>query len=82
MKITKARAGELGLFTTKEDCLSCVDCIIRGDTPWCSTSFTPIKENNMLCLGLDEHRLRQEMTDEEYEAYRHNKLEVLDIGHN
>lgn len=28
------------------------------------------------CPEIDEERLREEMTEEEYDAYRHNRLEI------
>ena len=61
MKISKNRFDELGLGCDKM-------CIYADKCP----DF----DRYEIADCLDEQRLQQEMTDEEYDAYRHNRLEV------
>ena len=80
MKMTQQRAQELGLITNKTDCLDCINCVTTNNEPWCDAVKTPIKHmgENFICPETDKNRLQQEMTEEEYDAYRHNKLEIID----
>lgn len=66
MKITKERFNELGLGCDKDFCeeygyLECSGCNAYEIAP---------------CLDLYEESLRMEMTDAEYDALRHDRLDV------
>jgi hypothetical protein len=72
-KMPKKRFKELGLGYTKEDCACCdywEDCPI-----WQELNAIG-KCDEIFCWGLDEERLAEEMTDAEYDAWRHGCLEV------
>lgn len=82
MNISKERFDELGLGRSKEaclDCMFCYDCYeVRVDVED-SILLTKIEnaiENNEECPSLDEERLREEITEEEYDAWRHNRLNL------
>ena len=78
MKITKARAYELGLVVCKKDCVDCLYCYERHNELICDINGKPISKmesQQYVCPGVDEDRLKTEMTEEEYYAYRHNGLE-------
>lgn len=80
MRMSIERARELGLLTCKEDCEVCV-CFI-ADKNSCDEngmSIPAMMKEGIGCPLLNEGRLRDEMTEEEYDAYRHNKLEIYDI---
>ena len=80
MRMSIERAKELGLLTCKEDCEACV-CFIP-DSNICDENKIPIDimmKEGIGCPLICEGRLRDEMTEEEYDAYRHNKLEIYDI---
>lgn len=78
MKITRERAYELGLVVCKEDCLDCFFCYEQHRELICDTNGIPISKmesEQYICPEIDEDRLKMEMTKEEYDAYRHNRLE-------
>ena len=75
MKISRKRASELGLITNTEDCLFCEFCFDCHNTNNPDT-ITTILENGYECPAIDEERLRDEMTNAEYDAYRHGRLEI------
>lgn len=74
MKITRERAIALGLITCAEDCISCEFCTDCHDTDSAEAINVALK-TGYECPSLDEERLRLEMTEEEYDAWRHNRLE-------
>lgn len=77
MKISKRRFYKLGLGVNKECCLSCPDCTNKDDILFCDEMNIQEAEKNLeFAPCLDEERIRQEMSDEEYDAYRHGRLEV------
>lgn len=77
MKITKQRFNELGLGVDKESCLSCFDCTKKNGVLFCGEMNIQEAEQNLeYAPCLDEERIREEMTDEEYDAYRHGRLVV------
>lgn len=78
MVINKQRAVELGLVTNVDDCLGCMYCEERNGEPYC-TSAKKYVDNTLEtveCPGIDEQRLQQEMTEEEWDAFHHNRLTV------
>lgn len=81
MKITKKRAVELGLLLCKEDCRDCMICYEKDEILYCDelsedVSIDVAIERGLECPELDQDRLREVMTEEEYYAYRHNGLEI------
>lgn len=79
MKISKERAEDLGLITRKEDCQACDACSELNGRLYCGSAEEFIDEmgdERIDCPEIDEERLREEMTEEEYDAYRHNRLEI------
>jgi len=78
MVITRERANELNFITTREDCVNCGICREENGKLYCDETGLCIDDtpNDVECPELDEERLRMEMTDEEYDAYRHNRLKV------
>lgn len=77
MKISKERFDELGLGY---DCDMCEACIYSED---CKFYHNMIKDPNskhqfVIAPCLDESRLKDEMTEEEYDAYCHNRLTVME----
>ena len=86
MKITKERFRELGLGVCKDACKCCESCDIDKhgkyiciDTP-VTIDIEKAEQNFEFSPCLDEQRLSLEMTDEEYDDYRHGRLEV-DMDH-
>lgn len=75
MRISKERALELGLITEADTCLNCELCENCHKTYDADAINTTMKKNNYECFGIDEERLRLEMTEKEYDAWRHNRLE-------
>ena len=80
MIITRERFNELGLGLDKESCLSCEDCIEKCGKFYCEL-MPEITIDKAISLDynapcLDEERIRFEMTEEEYDAYRHGRLEI------
>lgn len=73
MKITRERALELGLILDKEDCLSCMFCFdcFNTDEP---EQIEKAIEEGYECPSTDEERLREDMSEEEYDAWRHGGL--------
>lgn len=63
MRISKERFDGLGLGCDRENCISAHDCDYKFK-----------RYEVVTCV--DDERLREDMTDEEYDAYRHNRLEV------
>lgn len=62
MKISKERFDELGLGCDRLNCMFAEDC-------------TPCGQYEIAdCV--DDERLRMEMTEEEYDAYRHGRLHI------
>ena len=79
VEITKERANELGLLVDKESCADCICCIEKNNTLCCDELGITIDEiigQNKECPELDQQRLFVEMTGEEYDAYRHNRLRI------
>lgn len=74
MKITRERAIELGLITCAEDCINCEFCTDCHDTDSAEAINVALK-TGYECPSLDEERLRSDMTKEEYDAWRHGRLE-------
>ena len=79
MKITKQRAEELGLLLCKDECKDCMMCYEENGILYCEEFSEDVSIDRAIELGyecpeLDKDRLRKEMTEEEYYAYRHNKL--------
>ena len=77
MKITRERANELGLTLCAGDCLSCdncYDCFCTDN----EAAITEIIENGFDCPEFNPDRLKSEMTEEEYDAYRHNRLIIVE----
>lgn len=62
MKISIVRFSELGLGCERKTCILAEDC--KGCEPY---EIAP-------CV--DEDRLKCEMTEEEYDAFKHNRLEI------
>ena len=75
MKISRKRAMELGLITCTEDCLNCEFCFDCHET-YDAEVITEELDNGFECPCIDEERLRDEMTTEEYDAYRHGRLDI------
>ncbi len=82
--ITKDRYDELGLGIDKESCTDYLFCWNNDDKEHkglCCDAIPNMTideaiEAEMDCPNLDNDRLRAEMTDEEYDAWRHNRLRV------
>lgn len=79
--ITKERFRELGLGYDLEACASCEECVEKDGKLYCGNSKESINDilandECAFCECCDEERLRDEMSEEEYDAYRHNRLEV------
>jgi hypothetical protein len=73
MEISRERFNELGLGYDKESCRNCVDadcCEVAQKL------FSFGYNEDPFCPSVDEERLRMEMTEEEYDAWRHNRLIV------
>lgn len=85
MKITLERFYDLGLGVSKECCGCCDFCyqdengrLVCEDDP--EMDIEKAEQNHEFAPCLDEQRLQYEMTDEEYDAYRHGRLEVEEDG--
>ena len=77
MEISKQRFYELGLGVDKESCLLCEDCKIKNGKAYCGDlDIEKVQEDFEFAPCLDEERIRHEMSDEEYDAYRHGKLNI------
>lgn len=66
--ITKERFNELGLGWDEESCNACIyhdDCVLMKKE---------MRESDDICPEVDDDRLRDEMTVDEYWAYRHNMM--------
>lgn len=79
----KQRFLELGLGFDKEACLSCISCIEQDNKFYCEEASELIdieeaEKNLEICPCIDEERIREEMTEEEYDAYRHGRLNIED----
>lgn len=81
MKITKERAQALGLIPTVEDCRDCICSEEYNNEIHCSAlnriRISTMIQNNESCPELDDYRICNEMTEDEYDAYRHNRLEII-----
>ena len=83
LTITKARQQALGLGVCKEDCMACDMCSSADNGTLCCDAMPGITidvaiQRGYDCPEIDEGRLREEMTEEEYYAYRHNALIVAE----
>lgn len=82
MKITKERYEELGLSLCKDDCEDCLNCYNDYNGNLCcdelEKTIDKAIEEGLECPELDKDWLRERMTEEEYDAWRHNRLEVED----
>ena len=81
MKITRERYEELGLGIYEECCLDCMFCYEANGVIHCDDIDIPVREaiqKGYECPCIDHERLKSEMTEEEYDAYRHNRLEVIE----
>ena len=80
LQISQNRFKELGLGFDCEACGSCEDSCIINNELHCSQppniSVKDAAENFSICPCVDEERLELEMTEEEYDAYRHGRLTV------
>lgn len=77
MKISKQRFYELGLGVEKECCICCPDCQEKDGVLFCGDMNIEDAEKNLeIAPCLDDERIRMEMTENEYDAYRHNRLTV------
>lgn len=77
------RFYELGLGFDKEACLSCMSCVENNGKVCCDETSEMIdieeaQKNFEICPCLDEERIREEMTEDEYDAYRHGRLKIED----
>ena len=78
MRISKERFDELGLGYDRETCEACIY------SESCKSYHDMIKDPNSkhqfaIAPCLDESRLKDEMTEEEYDAYCHNRLTVMEV---
>lgn len=88
MKISRKRYVELGLEICEADCEHCCICYEKDGKLHCeemadNISIKDAIELGMECPELDYDRIKDEMTDEEYDAWRHNRLDIdesLTIG--
>jgi hypothetical protein len=74
MQISQERFNELGLGYDKESCRSC------ENASYCEVAqklFSIGYAEDIFCPSIDEERLQVEMTEEEYDAWRHNGLVVF-----
>ena len=82
LKMKKERFYELGLGYDKEACLSCEDCVEKDGKYYCSSdmnsSIEELEKKFTIADCVDEERIRIEMTEEEYDAFRHNRIEVVE----
>lgn len=62
MEITKERWNQLGLGCEKEGCELYLAGECHGELP------------DIIAPCIDPERLKSEMTEEEYDAWRHNRL--------
>ena len=80
MKISGKRYRELGLEICEADCESCCCCYEKDGKLHCEEldgcSIQEAIESRLECPELDYDRIKDEMTDAEYDAWRHNRLEV------
>lgn len=79
MKISRERYNELGLGICRESCEDCELCYEEDGMLMCEEMDVSIDDaivNDFECPLIDEERLEEEMTEEEYDAYRHNRLEI------
>lgn len=80
MRISTERANELGLRCDREGCEYCVEYTAKNDS--CSISGKCIDvmiTEKMQCPGICQDRLKHEMTEQEYDAYCHNRLEIYTV---
>ena len=74
----KERFMELGLGFCKEACADCEDSYVKDNELYChlqeNVSVKEAEERNMICPCLDEERIRMEMSDSEYDDYRHGRI--------
>ena len=83
MKITKERFYDLGLGVSKKSCECCIYCYEdENGKPVCEDypymDIEKAEKNYAFAPCLDEERLMEKMTEKEYDAYRHGRLEVQD----
>lgn len=81
MEITKERYLELGLNLCKEDCYDCMMCYEKNGEAYCEelpedVSIDDAIKQGYECPELDYDRLKEEMSEEEYDAWRHGRLNV------
>ena len=81
MKISRERYRELGLEICMEDCECCCVCCEKDGKLHCEEMANNISIEDAIKLGmecpeLDYDRIKDEMTEEEYDAWRHDRLEV------
>lgn len=76
LKITKERATELGLLLCADDCVNCEFCFECHET-YDESDIEQAINDGYECPGIDDERLCEEMTEEEYYAYRHGGLEII-----
>lgn len=85
MKMLKERAKKLGLLLCKEDCQDCMMCCEKNGVLYCEEMPEDVSIDKAIELGhecpeLDEDRLCEEMIEAEYDAYRHNRIEIIEIS--
>lgn len=78
--MTRERWDELSLGIYKEDCESCEYCYEK-DGHFCCDCMSNITIDEAIgkdyeCPCLDEERLEEEMSEEEYDAFRHNRIVI------
>jgi hypothetical protein len=79
MKMKNKRAKDLGLCFLTNDCLQCENCIKTDAVFTCEETgadLSALKDNADISPCVDSSRMKNEMTDAEYDAYRHNRLEI------
>lgn len=75
MKISKERALELGIASTKEKCKECVCYREELGKAYCELDDQYLDENIVECPDVQVSGLFDKMTAEEYFSWRHNMLE-------
>ena len=81
IKMTKSRAKDLGILVCKDECRDCACCYEAHGELWCEdkkTAISAMEAANEFCPEIDHDKLRENMTKEEYDTFRHNKLDIIE----
>lgn len=80
MEMSKEKAQELGIIIDKRKCLTCNNCCIKNDAPYCKAanevlSIMYVAMTN--CPLVTEEELKNKMTPEEYQEYLYGEINIV-----